>query len=482
MSIKENKIHVDLQFKGWGTSLAWWANIDYPEDIREYICDLIFCDLKLNIVRYNLGGGTNPDDPQTNMRPGALVPCLKDNYNSTIKLESDKYQIKILDDSIKRGVDYVELFCNSPPWWMTLSGKTSGHFKKAHNNIDIDFLDDFVNYINECSSILNEKYKDKIKSISPFNEPSSPFWTANNSQEGCFWSYDIRKKCIEKLYHSIKNTPNLTSINITAADSFCSGQELLWHIFAPKDKIDKVNIHGYNLSNFSKYKIMIDDLDIWRYILRYLNYNKPIWMSEYGIAGGDNISSELDSAISLSKTILRDLRTLKPQAWIYWQVVEDFKPGSWGLIDIPFDKKYCSKENIKIKKVFYALKHFTNTLRPGDTYKIISNNILKVTNESGNKISCVILNDNHNTKNIYDILTNLINKDIYDYNIKMYTTDICLNYEEINIPEDKIHKEHLLPNSITSIILNKKLHKFEKYKEKQESFNIIASSECDTLF
>ncbi|HEV2327810.1 MAG TPA: hypothetical protein VGY56_03365 [Verrucomicrobiae bacterium] len=47
-------------FHGWGTSLCWWANVvgNYPN--RTNYMDLAFNTLKLNIVRYNIGGGQNP--------------------------------------------------------------------------------------------------------------------------------------------------------------------------------------------------------------------------------------------------------------------------------------------------------------------------------------------------------------------------------------------------------------------------------------
>ena len=115
-----------MTFQGWGTSLAWWANIDYDDYTRNLICDLLFdkAHLGLNIVRYNIGGGTNPNNPDLHMRRGGVVPCLKNEVSSPIDLQNDKSQITILLESIKRGVDHVELFVNSPPWWMTKNKKT----------------------------------------------------------------------------------------------------------------------------------------------------------------------------------------------------------------------------------------------------------------------------------------------------------------------------------------------------------------------
>jgi len=47
-------------FEGWGTSLCWWANVIGAYSNRNDFVDLAFSKLKLNIVRYNIGGGENP--------------------------------------------------------------------------------------------------------------------------------------------------------------------------------------------------------------------------------------------------------------------------------------------------------------------------------------------------------------------------------------------------------------------------------------
>src|SRR5215472_18941511 len=53
-------------FGGWGTSLAWWGNVvgGFPEPARSDYIQKVFDPidgLGLNVVRYNIGGGENPD-------------------------------------------------------------------------------------------------------------------------------------------------------------------------------------------------------------------------------------------------------------------------------------------------------------------------------------------------------------------------------------------------------------------------------------
>ena len=79
-----------MNFIGWGTSLAWWANVNYPVEIQNELIRLIFSEtgLGLNIVRYNLGG-TDPTDT-TLLKSVKAIPCIKGGPDESINLENDK--------------------------------------------------------------------------------------------------------------------------------------------------------------------------------------------------------------------------------------------------------------------------------------------------------------------------------------------------------------------------------------------------------
>ena len=49
-------------WEGFGTSLAWWANIvgSYPEPLRTTLVDKAIGGLQLSVLRYNIGGGEAP--------------------------------------------------------------------------------------------------------------------------------------------------------------------------------------------------------------------------------------------------------------------------------------------------------------------------------------------------------------------------------------------------------------------------------------
>ena len=185
------------KFGGWGISLCWWANIKYPTSIVDNLIELLFSKsgLGLTVVRYNLGGGSNPNLKQ-NFRLGANMPCIM-NESGDYNLENDCLQLDILEKSVKAGVDKVEIFCNSPPYFMTKSGYTNGSHKSWDCNLKTEFINRFVDFLSTSYKILEQKFP--IVSINPFNEPSNPFWTTSINQEGCYYDYSTRKKIINGL-------------------------------------------------------------------------------------------------------------------------------------------------------------------------------------------------------------------------------------------------------------------------------------------
>lgn len=391
----------------WGTSLCWWANIEYPKDIKDQLIELLFGEsgLQLDIVRYNLGGGSNPDtNVKQNFRLGGNMPCIKDEKGEFI-LENDKLQLSILDEAIKNGVDKVELFSNSPPWWMTKSGVTNGSNKSFDCNLKKECIDNYVTFLNDSYNLLKTKYP--IISIDPFNEPSNPFWSPNINQEGCFFDYFTRWKIIKRLKKKNSN------IFISGVDEFSIGFALFWYIFSPRSLIDRINVHGYRLS-YKEFIFYFDDFNIWKRLLRWLT-KKPIWMSEYGFG----YSNTIRDSLPLGRKIFNDLKLLKPEGWIYWQAVEDKNGSNWGLIQVDFNNPV----NISIQKQYYIFKHFTRNIKNNDKYEIINNNIIRITEDEKDikVIKYIILNDNN-----FDITCNIKEK-IIEYN----TSDALNDYSTI---------------------------------------------------
>lgn len=407
-----------IKFRGWGTSLAWWANIDYPKDIKNELVKLLFSKdgLGLNIVRYNLGA-TN-SKLKTELSSPRFLSCIKNGRDDDFEFENDRLQLSILDMAVNSGVNSVEIFANSPPWWMTKNNNSRGADTPFTTNLQSDYLNDYVDFLIDSFNILKEKYP--VISLEPFNEPSNPFWTSNNGQEGCYFDYNTRNKILKLV--KLKN-PN---IPLTAADSFSSGFALFWHLYCDNSTLDKINVHGYSLT-WRGYRLYFDDLNLIRYLFRWI-VKKPIWMSEFGIGGPNTI----ETGLNLAKQIFRDLYTLQPEAWIYWQAVEDISDNGWGLIQVPFN----DPKKILIQKQYWVFKHFTQTLRENDYYTVTNNNVLKIINDK-NKLAYIIIGK-------YDLIQF---KDLNLTNIRI--TNNSLDYYELKTLPHNINE-----NCIISFFVN----------------------------
>ena len=134
-------------WEGWGTSLAWWANAFGD---RDDVADLMFSTkqvkingkevpgLGFNIARYNVGGCSWRPSHNETMKASNNIPKFKQIEGFWINWDSDdpksnswdwnvdKLQREMMKKSIERGVDQVELFSNSPMWWMLINHNPSG--------------------------------------------------------------------------------------------------------------------------------------------------------------------------------------------------------------------------------------------------------------------------------------------------------------------------------------------------------------------
>lgn len=175
-AVGEITVDPQIQYQtleGWGTSLCWWGNVigsagerdtngnDRPD--REEIAELAFSPdyLNLNIVRYNVGGGDKPDSSIKRVEgrvPGWSKDMFGTDDGSGTFLGNDFYQkdpaqmndagqIWMMEQANKwrfESNDIInEVFSNSPPYYMTKSGSSTGGNSWDKENLKDDCYDDF---------------------------------------------------------------------------------------------------------------------------------------------------------------------------------------------------------------------------------------------------------------------------------------------------------------------------------------------------
>ncbi len=356
------------EVEGWGGSLCWWANImgGYSDTDVLKICDWVTDPkgLNMNIFRFNIGGGDNPE--HHHMRgDGGDMPGYKLTASDPYDWSQDANQRRILQQLIKSRVSQtgvndiiVEAFSNSPPWWMTRSGCSAGSTEGNVANLKPDMYDDFADYLTEVTRYYHDSLGITFHTLEPFNEPFSTWWKAFGGQEGCYFGQADQEKMIRELYSSLQSKNMLGYCTITAMDSNTL-DECFSGITGYKSagdilpKISKINAHSYFGSDNSRTSLAT---------FSHQNSIK-LWQSESGPLNMKGSAEEL--ILAMAARIVRDMKEMKCEAWIDWQIAADNSP-TWGLI--------VGKYNEPLHPVakgdgYYIRSQFSRFIRPG--YNII---------------------------------------------------------------------------------------------------------------
>ena len=172
------------KFQGWGTSVIWWGNrIGYSEKLSADAAEMFFgkSGIRYNIMRYNIGGGDDPAHRHIT-RTDSMIPGWKkwdeESKKFVYDYEADKNQINVLKKSIEAaGEDaYVEVFSNSPPYFMCKSGCSSGGWEANMNNLKDECYEEFAEYLAHVAHYMQKEMGIKVSSVSPMNEPNTDFW------------------------------------------------------------------------------------------------------------------------------------------------------------------------------------------------------------------------------------------------------------------------------------------------------------------
>ena len=325
-------------FQGWGISLCWWANMVGGYSNRDEYADLVFKVLKLDIVRYNIGGGASPDDRGT-MQTRALVPGFEPK-RGVWDWEADRNQRWMLKAALKRGVTRVEAFANSPPYWMTVSGSVTGA-PEGTNNLEVSCERDFAVYLAEVISHLSRSDSVTFDAITPVNEPSSTWWVLGGHQEGCHMDAVQQDRVINLLWTELKRRDLRLVIDAPEENAEQLGVDSLkTYTTNCLDHLGQISTHTYKADNPGGLSSLAASL------------HKPLRQTEYG--DGD------ETGMELARRIHDDLTQLRPLSWCYWQGADY---DGWGLL---YNRvRENGRTKYFITKKFCVFEQFTRFLRPG---------------------------------------------------------------------------------------------------------------------
>lgn len=456
-------------FQGWGTSIIWWGNrIGYSEKLSEDAAKLFYGEdgLGYNIMRYNIGGGDDPTHHHIT-RTDSMMPGWKKWSESEQEFiydyDADANQIRVLKKCIDAaGEDaYVEVFSNSPPYFMCKSGCSSGGVEPMMNNLKDECYEAFAEYLAEVTQYMQDEMGIQVHSVSPMNEPNTDFWRQySEKQEGChFDAGESQNKILQETAKAFAER-DMKNIEVVGSDETSTDLALLAYqnyYSATKKILSRISSHSYGVNR-------IEDLGR---LMKAEGWN--LWMSEVdgGDIAGEN-AGEMGAALWLGKKIISDINGMSPSAWVLWQAIDnhiskagymgnqdngmpDLNQGYWGLAVADHDKK----EMILTQK-YYAMGQFSRYIRPGDTLIHCGEDVLAAYNPEHGKIVIVAVNDTAQEKTVLMRLEDF--ERVGDAARCIRTSGDRIHGEQwadagtIKV-ENRILQSILKPNSITTFIL-----------------------------
>ncbi|GAB2742389.1 glycoside hydrolase [Streptomyces bullii] len=352
-------------WEGWGTSLAWWANVF---GARDDFADLFFTTksvtydgrslpgLGFTIARYNLGACSWNTVDGASMVASPNIPRFKqiegywqdwrneDPASSAWKWTADATQRAMLVKATQRGA-VSELFANSPMWWMCLNHNPSGA-SNGGNNLQSWNYRQHASHLAAVALYARNNWGVNFATVDPFNEPSSTWWTATGTQEGCHMDASVQAAVLPYMRSELDRR-GLTGVRISASDETSYDlARTTWNSFGSSTKslVNQVNVHGYQGSGGRRDLLYTDVVTTSR---------KVLWNSETGDGDG--------TGRTMASNLLLDFRWLHPTAWCYWQVMDP--TAGWGMI------KYdgSTLQAGAVERKHYVMAQFSRHIRPGMT-------------------------------------------------------------------------------------------------------------------
>lgn len=295
------------------------------------------------------------------------------------------------------GAEFIaEAFSNSPPYFMTNSGCTSGALDSSKDNLRKDSYHAFAAYMADVITHYAEEGIVDFTSATPMNEPYTNYWGANSAkQEGCHFDQgesestiivELKKELAKKAEAATDAKVKATLENIilsgtdeTSIDTAITSYNALSD--EAKASIARIDTHTYSGSKRAELSELAK------------KENKNLWMSEIdGASQAGTNAGEMAAGLGFAQRIITDINGLKCSAWIMWNAVDlnidennefdansldelrNKKNDSGEVMYDPENKGWWgiaigdhNNKDLILTRKYYAYGQFSRYIRPGYT-------------------------------------------------------------------------------------------------------------------
>ncbi len=474
--VKFDKIGVEQEITGWGTSACWWAQELGKCESAEEVTKLLFSQegLGLNVYRYNIGGGSkdNPDGrlwKESSRATESFLVWSEEEQDWVYDWTKDAAAQKILEMSLSYGcIDTVVMFANSPHYSMCVSGQASGGLEPAQSNLKKECYQDFVDYFLD----ITQHFIDMgvpVKYISPINEPQWDWGGGWVGQEGCHYEIDEAVEVIRLFALAIKERG--MDVKISALESGQVGPhaiECLEKLYADEDIRSVLGTYAYH-SYWTDGDILLKDS-----FGKYIQKKYPtveLEMSEWCELPCVHDIDDITAGLIMARTIGEDIINTGVNSWSSWVAVNEGGIRADSMIAVEGN----NYNDYQLSKRYYAMGHYTKFVPVGSYAVDVDLSVADITAEEtddwydwidgkayqgyriknyltvsgfktpeGNYVA-VIVNEGEDKEVSFNML---------GYDAKVYTTDAERELELTS--ETKGHKKITIgANSITTVVFEK---------------------------
>ncbi len=302
--------------KGFGGSAAWWSPQIKDENTAKDVANLLYGSdgLKMNIYRYNVGGGYENDNLRMS-NPWRKVESFMEKDGS-YNWNNDRYGVAMMKAALDTGnIDTLVFFVNSPHFTHTVSGQTSGGFTEHFSNLDKNKYADFAKYLIDIAEhFIDNGYP--VKYISPINEPQWKWGGDHVWQEGCHYEPQEVKDCFHAFAEELEKRKSSLLLYGPESGNISDLTKEYYNLLSSDELImkylDVFAYHSYGSDNDVDNKIQFGK---WAEE----NVKTPRFdMSEWCELPCKNDTKSIDSALIMARIIGEDLIYSKADSWTAW--------------------------------------------------------------------------------------------------------------------------------------------------------------------
>jgi O-glycosyl hydrolase len=322
---------------------------------------------------------------------------------------------------------------------MTFSGCSAGNVDPKTDNLKPEYYEAFCDYLIDVCIYYKNEYGIEFKTLEPFNESTSAYWNYLGSQEGCHFDAETQVEIIRILYPKLLASGLKTVISASDETNLESSIEVLKKYMEAGDIIEKIgqfNTHTYNGSNAERKELF--EL--------VTSTGKEFWQSETGPQGLPRRAAGLENNLLLAQKMFDDLKIMKPQAWLDWQLMEE-NNDVWGLIRCDF-----KTENYELIKNLFVRMQITRFFQQGYTFIETNNESVLAAVDPENSEIVIAVNNPENMSQDFSLNLNAFPANLN--HISCYRTSKSENCQLLDpiLVEDKNLNYEAPAMSITTFV------------------------------